>query len=154
MTEESASAIQKPCQPIISAGKALTTINLVVTEDHIIPLKDEFIHVKDALGRILSEKVISNNDMPPFLTATKQEYAVMAHEEIIEEMNTDEVSCNTNAYVQRVRSINQNFFQSSEINPTKSDDLLIRRVDKEKCIPLGTQSNLLSSYINSFITTN
>lgn len=60
--------------PMISVEEAVRIICMSVDEKRIV----ETVNVKDAYGRILSEDVYSNCDLPPFRASIKDGYAVLA----------------------------------------------------------------------------
>lgn len=58
---------------MISVEEAVRMIRTSVAEK-----KVEIVNVKDAYGRILSENIYSNCDLPPFRASIKDGYAVLA----------------------------------------------------------------------------
>lgn len=71
--ENVATRLRESPFPMISVEEAVRMIRTSVEEKSV-----ETVNVKDAYGRILSEDIYSNCDLPPFRASIKDGYAVLA----------------------------------------------------------------------------
>ncbi|XP_011882674.1 PREDICTED: gephyrin [Vollenhovia emeryi] len=71
--ENVATRLRESPFPMISVGEAVRLIRTSVEQKRV-----ESVNVKDAHGRILSEDIYSNCDLPPFRASIKDGYAVLA----------------------------------------------------------------------------